>query len=141
MRQTAVYSWVALAAVSIVLTGGSTRNEVTTDRVDLVEVNHYYDEQLHPVLQQLIFYDWCRAAGRYQVRDFRIIKSVEQIPCKVRGGDAYVVMWLDEHDGIVRRVVARTVRRTYTQYDPEMMERDHYPKEQRRELTPPLRRR
>ena len=126
--------------VSMILIGGSIRQEVTTDRVDLIEINHYYDDAGQPVLQQLIFYDWCASARRFQIRDFRLIESPQQLPHRVPGTDDYVVVWLDKHDG-VRRVLAQSITKTYTRFDPEMAEREHVPMEQRRKLTPPLRKR
>ncbi len=129
-----------IAVVAVTLVAGSTANHVTTDHVDLVEVNYCYDDQGHPMIQQLIFYDWCPASRCYRVRDFRLLETVESLPHRVRGGRAYVVTWYDDRDGIARRVIAKAVRKTYTRHDPEMVERERFPKDTRRELTPALRR-
>ncbi len=130
-----------IAVAALLCVAGSNRHQVTTDHVDLVEVNHCYDDRGHPMLRQLIFYDWCPANHCYRVRDFRLIESVDQLPHRIRGGKEYVVMWYDDRDGVARRVVAKTMRKTYTHHDPEMLERDRFPKEMRRELTPALRKR
>ena len=130
-----------LVAGSTLVVAGSAPDEVITDHVDLVEVNFCYDDRGHPMIQQLIFYDWCPVSRCYRVRDFRLLETVEHLPHRVRGGRTYVVTWFDERDGVARRVIAKAVRTTYTRHDPEMVERDRFPKDMRRELTPALRRR
>ena len=59
-----------LSAVSL-----DSHAEVTADRLDLVELNHFYDEQGRLVFDQLIFYDWSPEDARYQVRAWRLVKS------------------------------------------------------------------
>jgi len=107
-------------------------DNVATDRVDLIEINHFYDELGKHVFDQVIFYDWSSQSGRYNVRAWRLLKRPAQIPQRdwIRGN--YVAVW---HDGIVlRKVLAETVQESWTQYDPELVERAFLPKEQRREL-------
>ena len=43
---------------------------VVEDYVDLIEVNHFYDEHGKLVFDQVIFYDWSALQSRYQVRDW-----------------------------------------------------------------------
>ncbi|MFO0869907.1 MAG: hypothetical protein U0935_13315 [Pirellulales bacterium] len=121
-------------AVFVLLAGlGSTpRDEVTVDRVDLVEVNHFYDDQGKLVLDQLIFYDWCSAACRFQVRAWRLLKTPAQLPQREAVDGQYVARWHDGH--ILRKVYARQFRETWTQFDPELMEREYLPKDKRRDL-------
>ena len=118
---------VAVAAVCI-----NPIEHVAQDRVDLVEVNHFYDEQGKLVFDQIIFYDWSEADGRYNVRAWRLLKSNAQVPYRNwRQGD-FVAVW---HDGdILRKVQATSFRESWTQYDPELVEREYLPKERRREL-------
>ena len=119
--------------------GSDARHGLTTDRVDLMEINRYYDEQGNPVYQQLIFYDWDARTSRYQVRAFRIIKSFQQMPHRLHGGRYYAVIWFDEKDGLARCVLARAIRETWTQFDPEMAAREALPVQCRRELSLPPR--
>ena len=136
-------AWMAIGLSCLTVStaiGGDSRHEVTTDVVDLIEVNRYFDEHASPVYQQLIFYDWNESTGRYQVRAFRIIKSLQQMPHRVRSSRFYAVVWFDEKDGVTRRVLARAVRQSWTQHDPEMAERDTFPVQYRRELSLPPRR-
>jgi hypothetical protein len=112
-----------------IVPGGS----VATDQVDLIEYNHFYDEQGRHVFDQLIFYEWSRSESRYQIRDWRLIKTSTQIPYRDVRRNLYVVSW---HDGQhLREVRSDQIRETWTQYDPELVERSVLPKEQRRELT------
>jgi hypothetical protein len=107
---------------------------ITADRVDLVELNHFYDEQGRLVFDQLIFYDWFPDDARYQVRAWRLIKSPSQVPQRNLNGPGYHCMWQD--GDLLRRVHATTMRETWTQYDPELTEREYLPKERRRDLAP-----
>lgn len=106
--------------------------DVAIDRVDLIELNHFYDEHGKHVFDQIIFYDWSSQSGRYNVRAWRLLKKPAQIPKRDWRRRNFIAVW---HDGIVlREVHAETVRESWTQYDPELVERTFLPKEQRREL-------
>jgi hypothetical protein len=132
---------------------------VISESVDLVEVNHFYDEHGRLVFDQTIFYDWQRykiegtpgalerdeaqtASGgpsqefgyRFQVRAWRLIKNPQtQLPYRNwRQGGYTCGPW---QDGETLRIVhARGFRETWTQYDPELVEREWLPKEKRKEL-------
>lgn len=106
--------------------------DVATDRVDLVELNHFYDEQGRHVFDQIIFYDWSGNRGRYNVRAWRLLKSADQVPHRDARTGAYTALWHDGH--VLRKVQATTMRESWTQHDPELIERAFLPKEQRREL-------
>lgn len=110
------------------------------DQVDVIETNHFYDDQARHVFDQLVFYEWSRRDSRYQICDWRLIKSPTQVPQKDEKRNLYTVTW---HDGqVLRQVRAISVRETWTQFDPELIERQFLPKEWRKELTklvkPPL---
>lgn len=106
---------------------------VTVDQVALIEYNHFYDEQGRHVFDQLLFYDWSAGENRFQIRDWRLIKTVSQAPYHDPQRDMYVATW---HDGLtLRQVRSPAIRETWTQYDPELIERAVLPKEHRRELS------
>ena len=107
-------------------------NDVASDSVDLIEVNHFYDEHGRLVFDQVIFYDWCTSENRYQVRAWRLLKKPSQIPHRDMNTGEYLTTW---HDGdVLRRVQARSFRESWTQYDPELREREYLPKDRRGEL-------
>ena len=100
--------------------------------MDLVEVNHLYDEQGRLLFDQLIYYDWSVEKRRYNVRAWRLVKNPSQLPTPhVSGG--YVSLWHD--DRTLRRVVAKSKRESWTQYDPELVERQFLSKDKRPNLT------
>lgn len=110
-------------------------DDVAVDAVDMVEVNHFYDDEARHVFDQLIFRDWDARANRFQVRAWRLLKFTSQSPTHNWSTGRYEIIW---HDGeVTRRVEARAYRETWTQYDPEMRERSYLPKEQRRRLYSP----
>lgn len=100
-------------------------SEVTTDHVDSCEFNHYYDEQGRHVFDQAIYRRW--NGEDFAIVDWRLIRS----PNQTTGRKA---IWYDGN--CLRKVTANHVYHTWTQYDPELCERNEHPKENRRELTP-----
>ncbi len=106
--------------------------DIARDRVDLIEINHLYDEQGRLVFDQIIFYDWSPALSRYNVRAWRLLKNPAQIPHRNWRQQRFVTVW---HDGeVLRKVEASSLRESWTQYDPELVEREFLPKDRRREL-------
>jgi hypothetical protein len=104
--------------------------------VDLIEVNHFHDECGKHVFDQLIFYDWCSRYCRNQVVAWRLIKSPAQLPIRDWKRGDYVCTWND--NGLLRSVRASSLRESWTQYDPELLEREILPLSERRELARPL---
>ena len=102
---------------------------------DLIELNHFYDEQGRLVFDQTIFYDWGHPVeGRYNVRAWRLVKHPSQLPYPAYGGGPkmYLALWLDGERN--RLIYSPEYRETWTQWDVELVEREKLPKEFRREL-------
>lgn len=123
-----------LAALALLtLTGAPVSGSPVYDHVDVIEVNHFYDKHGKLVFDQAIFYEWDDKEGRFQVIDWRLIKKPSQIPRRDWKRGDYVCVW---SDGETLRVVrAKSYRETWTQYDPELVERQFLPKEYRKGLT------
>lgn len=122
-------SILALALLAVV-----PQDSVTRETVDLVELNHFYDENGRLVFDQVIFYDWSPKDARYNVRAWRLVKDTSQVPQRDWRDGCYSALW---HDGEqLRKVQSQSIRETWTQYDPELMEREYLPKERRKELRP-----
>jgi hypothetical protein len=120
-----------LAAVSLNPVG-----DVALDRVDLAEINHHYDEQGHWAFDQIVFYEWSPADSRYHVRDWRLVKTPAQIPLRSWREGGFVAVWHDfKNRDVLRKVHARMIRETWTQYDPELVEREFLPQDRRRALS------
>ncbi len=105
------------------------------ERVDLVEINHFYDDQGRLVFDQILYYDWSSTANRYQLRDWRLLKNRNQVPLKNATDGRYVSVWSDfkERDAL-RSISARLLRETWTEYDPELIEREFLPEGSRKKL-------
>jgi hypothetical protein len=120
------------AIVAVFLLAITPIDDTVRESVDLVELNHFYDEHGRLVFDQLIFYDWSAAEERYHVRTWRLVKHPGQIPERDWRCGCWRCCW---QDGEQRRlVIAAAQRETWTQYDPELVEREYLPKERRREL-------
>ena len=105
---------------------------IVTRTVDVVEHNSFYDDNGRLVFDQNIFYDWDPKAGRHNVRAWRLVKAPEQVPVRASSGLLWITTWSDNDK--TYRIYARGFNRTWTQYDPELLEREYLPKEKRREL-------
>jgi len=124
-----------LTASFVICLASMTSNPVedlAVDRVDLIEVNHFYDEKGRLVFDQIIFYDWSATRSRYNIRDWRLLKTRAQLPRRDSQNQCFVAVW---HDGnILRQVTANSCRESWTQYDPELTERQFLPKDRRPQL-------
>src|SRR4030095_15339767 len=121
----------------IVVLGLNPTEDVSREKVDLMEVNHFYDEQGRLVFDQVIFYDWSPEHSRYMVRAWRLGKNPTPLPQRDWREGGYLAVWQDGE--VVRRVQAPSMRESWTQYDPELAEREYLPKERREELRKELR--
>ena len=103
-----------------------------TEYIDLIEVNHYFDGSGKPVFDQLIFYNWDQEANRYNVVAWRLLKNPNQLPIRNPRNGKYTTSW---HDGKILRVIHADDRmETWTQHDPETLERKFLPKSERSDL-------
>lgn len=121
----------------VVALGLNPTEDVAREKVDLMEVNHFYDEQGRLVFDQVIFYDWSPEHSRHMVRAWRLVKNPTQLPERDWREGGYLAVWQDGE--IVRRVQAASMRESWTQYDPELVEREFLPKDRRKELRKELR--
>lgn len=121
----------AISAI-VVSFGIAPQEDVARESVDLIELNHFYDEHGRLVFDQVIFYDWSSADARYNVRAWRLVKNSAQLPQRDWNGRGYSAMWQDGET--IRHIYSRSIRETWTQYDPELVEREYLPKERRKEL-------
>jgi hypothetical protein len=117
---------------TVVSLGIAPREDVARESVDLIELNHFYDEHGRLVFDQVIFYDWSAAEGRYHVRAWRLVKNSSQLPQRDWATGGYTAMWQDGEQ--LRHIQSKSIRETWTQYDPELVEREYLPKERRKEL-------
>ena len=135
-RNHAMVLFCRLAAVLLLWPGtGSDPTKdsgVTRTQVDLIELNHFMDEEGREVFQQVIFYDWCKAKQRFHVRAWRLIKKESQLPVQQWKPKCFQCTW---HDGpLLRQVRASKMRETWSKDDPERINRQFLPENQRTPL-------
>lgn len=107
--------------------------EPLRERCDVIELNHMYDGEGRLVFDQVIFWDWTPDECRYQVRAWRIVKWPSQIPERDHARACWRTVF---RDGEVLRVVeSQSMGETWTQYDPEVFEREVLPIHRRRGLA------
>jgi len=119
------------------------QSRLLTDQVDVIEVNHFCDAEAKLVFDQVIFWRWNPWESHYRVVAFRILKDVRgksdkpdddsRLPPWIGGhaspdkrwdrGGQWVSHWWDELDKVYRMVTAPSFRETWTQYDPEVEDR------------------
>jgi hypothetical protein len=121
----------ALYAITVAI-GIAPREDVARESVDLIELNHFFDEHGRLVFDQVIFYDWSATDARYNVRAWRLVKNPAQLPQRDWATGGYSATWQDGEQ--LRHIQSRSIRETWTQYDPELVEREYLPKERRKEL-------
>ena len=122
--------FVAMTVLTTV--GHDSLDLVARDQVDLIEVNHFYDEFGNRILDQVIFYDWSGPDSRFHVRDWRLLKNPGQWPVRDWRNGTYRCIWYD--GGVMREVEGKDFRETWTQHDPEVTNRKYLPRSCRRAL-------
>lgn len=109
------------------------RDGVARESCDVIEVNAFYGDDGKLIFDQAIFWDWSDRDARYMVRAWRLIRHPSQLPQRDWEHGGYVTSW---HDGeLLRHVRAKSIRETWLQYDPELVERNWLPRERRAELV------
>ena len=106
---------------------------VVRDRVDVIELNHFYDDCGRHVFDQVIFWDFNWRLSRMEVRAWRMVKSKHQLPRIDHGREDAFTLWND--GSVPREVRAPILRESWEQCDPELVNREMVPKERRRGLT------
>lgn len=107
------------------------RPAITEDRVELVELNTYYDDHGKLLFSQLIFYNWDKENSRYEIIDWRFYRA-EATLFSFRGTGSLVILYDDDR---LRKIQCKFFRDTHTQYDPETLDREILPKEKRKKLN------
>ena len=90
------------------------------ERVDLIELNHNYDDLGRHKYDQIIFYEWAPDFKRYHVIAWCLVEGDERrIPMYDSHRDDHVVRWYDRDARLDREVRSRVFRETWSQLDPE----------------------
>ena len=105
-----------------VAAGNLNRHASVYETVDLIELNHFHDEQGRRVYDQVIFYGWSETQNRFLVRAWCLIERDELFarrPAVSHADGRTHVQWFDLEQKMERHIASRQFRETWTQTDPE----------------------
>jgi hypothetical protein len=113
-------SSVLLLPFLLLASGPSDGSSVLRESVDLIELNHFYDDLGRHAYDQVIFYEWSDEYCRYHVIAWCLVEDDHsRLPVRLPGGQEYLVRWYDRDVKRHREVRARLYRESWTQSDPE----------------------
>lgn len=124
--------WLLLLLVSFA--GGSLQAK---ERVDIMEINHYYDEDTKKLqFTQVIFWEIHKPTQQKVVVKWYLLNDLHQRPRLVPGTREYVVTWIDEKDRRIRKFYTNILTETWTTYDPERENKKILPEKDRLGILP-----
>ena len=88
----------------------------TSEHVDMIELNHNYDNRGQHVFDQVIFWRVDAATRRYQVRGWKICQSQNDYPTRNANGMAELRLGFDSS---ALKVRSRAFRESWSHRDPE----------------------
>jgi hypothetical protein len=110
---------------AFILACGDVRQHSTTrECVDLMELNHFYDDAGRHVYDQVIFYEWAADAKAFHVRAWCLVDTKDPDharPWRSQHDDRWHFQWFDKDHRLVRAIQSRQFRESWTQFDPERM--------------------
>lgn len=118
-----------MTAIVLVLLSTIPVELTACDRCAILERNSFHDDAGRQVFVQWIL--WQDMSDGYHVAAWRMAKGA-QMDLRYVGGE-WRLTWMDS--GVLRRVTAQTFVESWTQEDPELLDRERYPKELRRDLS------
>ena len=101
------------------------------ERVDLIELNHFYDDRGRHAFDQIIFYEWSPDFRRFHVIAWSLIDDdLHRMPTRAPGSDETIVNWFDRDARVYRQIRSKLYRETWGRVDPErankkLMEEKH----------------
>ncbi len=100
--------------------GPTDGNPTLRESVDLIELNHFYDDLGRHTYDQVIFYEWSVEYSRYHVIAWCLVEDDQsRLPVLLPGGRQVQVRWYDRDVKRYRDVRSPLFRETWTQTDPE----------------------
>lgn len=119
----------------LAMSSGSANPLVAEQQVDLIELNHFLDDNGRHVFDQVVFYEWVESRNRFRVIAWRMVKRPSQLPTRTWDPPGWQCVWKD--DQIMRSISAPSFRETWTQQDPERVNRRYFAEADRPELETP----
>ena len=109
-----------------------TDENIQTQHIDVLELNHFYDENGRLVFDQYIFWEWDRFTKRFQIKAWRLKKP--NMPLDLKNKLIYVFEGNQRDKSKIKKIYFYSFRESWTQYDPELLEREFLSREGRKEL-------
>ena len=111
-------------------------DSILYDKVDMIEINHFVDEEGRKVFTQVLFWDYNSNLHEYCIRAWRLSKPNNIVEPERRWNPTrYVSHFYDGSNEQFRIVEAPQMRETWTQYDPERRNREIFSEDMRKPLT------
>ncbi len=96
------------------------RGRDVTETVDLIELNHFYDDLGRHAYDQVIFYEWSPDYRRFHVIAWCLVENdLSRMPTRNACNGEHVVRWYDRDAKVRREVHSPLYRETWSQVDPE----------------------
>jgi hypothetical protein len=127
----------------LLASGASDAAGVLQESVDLIELNHFYDDLGRHAYDQVIFYEWSAEYSRYHVIAWSLVEDdPTRLPFRLPASKDYLVRWYDRDAKCHREVRSKLFRESWTQSDPERENKKLLEEKYRISLIkPPLRKR
>lgn len=96
------------------------------ESVDMIELNHFYDPCGRHIYDQVIFYHLAPETSAYRVRAWCLVDDRETLsrrPSRDVARGQVRVEWYDGEHKVVRHLTSRIYRESWTQVDPERMDK------------------
>jgi hypothetical protein len=107
-----------------------------SEHVSLIELHHFYDAKGKLVFEQVIFWDRNVTSGLPEVRAWRMVADNEQYnrrPVKSEATGLWCCEWFEF--GRRYRIVAKQYKESWSQVDPEQLDRKRLPEDERKALN------
>ncbi|MEM7476917.1 MAG: hypothetical protein AAF483_18180 [Planctomycetota bacterium] len=109
-----------------------------SETVDLIELNHYYDDLGRHSYDQVIFYEWSPDYARFHVIAWSLIeKDQAKKPRKDPHRGDYYASWYDREAKVHRIVRSRVFTETWSRVDPERANKKLLEEKYRRHFIKP----
>lgn len=102
--------WKFLSSIFLIV--GSFYHE---ERVDLIELNHFYDDRGKPVFTQYIIYEWNDGHAEYHVRNFLMEEKI--LFFKNHFAGLYTIILPETRVQV--KITSQNFKESWTQIDPE----------------------
>lgn len=109
-----------LVALTAMPSDPGPRDRDATESVDLIELNHFYDDLGRHAYDQVIFYEWSPDYRRFHVIAWCLVENdLSRLPTRNPHNGEYFVRWHDRDAKVRREVRSKLYRETWSQVDPE----------------------